>query len=598
MAHSGQIHLQPDDATSFATPPSAVVAPEVPGSVTYDWVGGAGDNGNGDWNTAADWSTDAVPGASATATFATGNFGYTVTGDATIGAIVVDGDGVTFDGTLTQNADGAATFLTALDYGSVTLDSNSFVTGGALDFTQGSLLQVQGILITTGGDADAVLVNGLGAQMIDSGNLLLNQLYVQNGASFAGDVTLNNGGNITLDTSSEFGGGSLTLLGSATLYDALAPGGTTGSGSVSDNIAFGNPGSTLDLASDPGVAFLVSGDISGDGNLLVSGGAVELAGTLSYTGSTTVTDGALQIDNLSNAINGPVFLTDGEFAFAAANGTAFSSVVTTVVGGGTSDTVSAGGATLLVYASSTSLSFIGGEGGSTVVAGSGTLNVAGGTNAGPGTGDYIFGGSGALNFTGGDSYDTVFGGAGIVNATGGSGADLIYGGTSGQDTLSTGAGNSTIVGGAGTSFFANGAGNAVVVAGASALINASAASGNDTLYAGGTATTIIGGYAGTEADVLGSGNATVYSGSGISDIFGNTGDVQLYLTQGFGGGTINVVGLTLAQLDITLVNYAPGEAQQALANDTVTGGNTFLTLSDNTHIDLWGITGLTNQNFS
>jgi hypothetical protein len=154
------------------------------------------------------------------------------------------------------------------------------------------------------------------------------------------------------------------------------------------------------------------------------------------------------------------------------------------------------------------------------------------------------------------------------------------------------------VGGAGTSFFANGAGNAVVVAGASALINASAASGNDTLYAGGTATTIIGGYAGTEADVLGSGNATVYSGSGISDIFGNTGDVQLYLTQGFGGGTINVVGLTLAQLDITLVNYAPGEAQQALANDTVTGGNTFLTLSDNTHIDLWGITGLTNQNFS
>ena len=597
MAHSGHIHLSADDALSLAPALEPVTLP-TPGSLSSEWVGGAGDNGNGDWNTAADWSSDSVPGASASATFATGNFGYTVTGDATIGAIVVDGDGVTFDGALTQNSGGAATFLSALDYASVTLDSNSFVSGGALNFADGSLLQVQGILISTGGTADVDLVNGIGAKQIDSANLTLNQLYVQNGGSFAGDLTLNDGGNVTLDTSSQFGGGSLTLLGSATLYDAAAAGSSTGSGSISDNITLGAAGSTLNLASDPGVALLVSGDISGAGNLLVSGGSVELGGTLTYSGSTIVTDGALQIDNLSTVINGPVYLTDGEFGFAAAGGSEALAFPVTVVGGGSSDTVSAGGVAMLVYASSTSLNFIGGVGGSTVVAGSGTLNVTGGANAGPGNGDLVYGNSGALNFTGGNSYDTVYGSSGIVNATGGSGADLIYGGSSGHDTLSTGAGNSTIVGGAGTTYFANGAGNAVVVAGASAFINATAASGNDTLYAGGAATTITGGYAGVEADVLGAGNATIYGGSGTSDIFGNKGDAQVYLTQGYGGGTIDVVGLTLAQLHITLVNYAPGEAQQALANDTVTGGNTFLTLSDNTHVELYGITGLTSANFN
>jgi hypothetical protein len=74
--------------------------------------------------------------------------------------------------------------------------------------------------------------------------------------------------------------------------------------------------------------------------------------------------------------------------------------------------------------------------------------------------------------------------------------------------------------------------------------------------------------------------------------------VQVYLTNGFGGGTFEVSGVTLSSLDILLVNYTPGEAQQALAHDTVAGGNTYLTLSDNTHIELFGITGLTSANFS
>lgn len=194
-----------------------------PDGGTDTWLGDSGAGGNGDWNTAADWSPSGVPGTLDTAVFATGNFGYTVTGDATIGAIQVNGDGVTFDGTITEATGGAASFLTVTNDGQVTLDANSFVTGQGLSLADGTLLDVQGILITTGGTADVVIDEGLNGQLIDSGTLDVNQLYVQTGASFAGSVALNDGGSITVDSSSSFGGGSVTLLGSALVYAAAAP---------------------------------------------------------------------------------------------------------------------------------------------------------------------------------------------------------------------------------------------------------------------------------------------------------------------------------------------------------------------------------------
>jgi hypothetical protein len=49
---------------------------------------------------------------------------------------------------------------------------------------------------------------------------------------------------------------------------------------------------------------------------------------------------------------------------------------------------------------------------------------------------------------------------------------------------------------------------------------------------------------------------------------------------------------------INLFGYANGTAQQALASETVAGGNTYLALSDNTRIDLFGVTNLTMANFT
>lgn len=547
--------------------------------------------GNGDWNTGADWAGGSVPGATATATFATGDQGYTVTGDATIGAITVDGDGVTFDGAITEDSAGGATFLSATDGAYVTLDQDAFFTGNAVNFADGTVLEVQGTLITTGGTADVVLIDGLNADAIASSALTVNQLYVQDAGSFTGDVTLNDGGDITLDTSSSFGGDTISLLGSGTIYEAVAPGGTSGSGSVADNIGFATAGGALTLGADPTATLLVSGDITGSGSLLIAGGTVELTGVNTYTGGTEVQFGTLQIDSATALPGSRVLLSGGALVTEQlATGTLSDTVIAAA---GTSDTVDAIGGNILAFgAAGQALTFLGGANASTIVGGEAAVTYIGGS-----ANDAVFGGSGAVNYTGGTGVSTLIGGAGEIIANGGAGGSVIYGGSSGLDQLSTGSGNSTLVGGSHATFDATGSGNSLIVVGAGGQVNANTASGNDTIFAGDAPTTILAGIGGVEQDILQTGNATIYGNTGTSEIFGGSGDLSLVLGNGFGGGTIKIAGLSASQLTITLVNYGSGEASQVLASETVSGGNTYLALSDNTHVDLFGITGLTSNNF-
>jgi hypothetical protein len=530
----------------------------MPQPQSFNWVGGR--NGNGDWNKARNWNPAQVPGTSATVTFATGLSGYTVTGDATISGITVDGDGVTFDGAITEASGGAASFLTVTNGGQVTLDQNSFVTGQGLDFADGTLLDVQGTLIASGGTADVAIVEGLDGEMIVAGTLDLNQLYVQTGGSYAGNLTLNNNGSVTIDTSSSFGGGSLTLLGTASLYAAAAPEATGGSVGVGDAIAAGAADSYLNLGADPGVTLALGGPISGDCALIVTGGSVELQGDNTYTGITDVTGGGtLTIDQPGGVPSDLIFLNDGAFANVSnIGGTLVVPYQDTVVAGGSSDTVDAGG------------------------------------------GVFLWGGvAGTLTFVGGAAPSTVIGGPGTLTATGGSAGDLIFGGTSGHDRLYTGAGNSTLVGGAGASLIGDGAGNAVLVAGGNnVLADCSHDTGTVTVFgATGDAISVEGG-AGTIYAVVNTSDATIFGGRGTVTAFSTTGSLALDYVVGFGGGTTNVIGFNAASDLITLVGYATGTGQQALASETVSGGNTFLELSDGTHINLFGVTDLTAANFA
>jgi autotransporter-associated beta strand protein len=573
---------------SHGTPHAETAAARGAGA---SWQGDSGSGGNGDWNTGADWASGSVPGATATATFATGDQGYTVTGDATIGAIAVNGDGVTFDGAITQDSAGGASFLSATNGAYVTLDENAFFTGNGLNFADGTVLEVQGTLITTGGTADLVLIDGLNADAISSGVLTVNQLYVQDGGSFTGDIALNDGGAINLDTSASFGGSTISLLGSGSIYESAAPGGDGGSGSVAENIGFAAAGGTLNLGADPSATLLVSGNITGSGSLLITGGTVELTGANTYTGGTEVQFGTLQIDTATALPGSRVLLSGGALVTEQlATGTLSDTVIAAA---GTSDTVNAIGGNILAFgAAGQALTFLGGANASTVVGGEAAVTYVGGS-----ANDAVFGGSGAVNFTGGTGVSTLVGGAGEIIANGGVGGSVIYGGSSGLDQLSTGTGNSTLVGGSHATFTANGASNSLIVVGAGGQVNANDASGNDTIFGGDSPVSILSGVGGVEQDVLQTGNATIYDNTGTSEIFGGSGDLNLVLANGFGGGTIKIAALSAGQLTITLVNYGSSEASQILASETVSGGNTYLALNDNTHVDLFGITGLTTSNF-
>ncbi len=589
MAHHNQFWA--NDQVDW-TIPAAFAINLPPPTASENWIGGMG--GNGDWNTPADWSQNSVPGATAKVAFATGDAPYTVTGDATISAITVDGDNVTFDGAITQDSVGAGTFLKGLSGATVILGPTSVFTGetGALQFSNGSLLDVQGSLLIGGGSADVIIDEGLSGTIVSASALNVNQLYVQNGASYAGDVILNAGGSITSDTSSTLGGGKIFLLGSATIYEALAAGQANGTASISDPISF-SVGGTLTVATDVGATLFLSGAITGAGSLLINNGSVELAGTNTYTGSTIVQNAGLIVDGQGGVPTGLILLSNSSLTTQLPDSSA-GAFSDTVVGFGATDTIYAAAGNLEVYASQTGLlTFVGGIATDTIIGGAGDVNVTAGT-----AGDLVFGNTGSLTFTGGAGASTVVGGAGTVNATGGTGGDLIFSGTSGHDILRTGDGPATLVGGQSAQLFATGTGNSVLVDGGNGFLNAAASLGNDTLFGGNAGSdTLISGAA-TNTVVLGGGATTFYT-TGTADVFAGAGALTLAYVAGIGGGQTNVLGFNLGNDQISLAGYAQGTAQQILADETVSGGNTILQIPQGgDQVVLFGVTGFTAANFS
>lgn len=516
---------------------------------SFTWNAASG----GDWNTPADWTQNTVPGATDTVIFDVGSAAYTVTGDATIGGIAVATDNVTFDGQLMVGTGG----LTATQGAYVTLDNNAFVDdSGTLAFDTGSTLEVDGTLITEGGTIDSALVTGFDGNWTDAATVTLNQLYVNSGASFAGNVTLNDGGGITLDTSAIFGGGTLTLAGNGSVYVGAAVGDTAGTFGLSDAIiTSATAGDGLTLAADPGTTVDMTGNITGTGYVYINSGDVVLAGADNYSGGTVVDSAALTVIGATVG-TGAIFLqnaaveTDADSTGAAA--------AETVVGAVGADTVTANAGSLLVFGADAT----------------------------------------GLTFQGGLNASTVVGGAGVLLATGGAVGDLIFGGGSGADVLNTGTGPATLVGGAGGMLTATGSANDVLVAAAgNTTLNGAASSGNDVLVSLGTGRTLLAGGSGLSTVVAGSATNVIFGSSGTQDVFlQNAAGNELEFTHG-AAGLMDVIGFTASDT-ILLAGYSSGEAQNAVASEVINSGNTILTLSDNTQIVLFGFTGLTTGNFT
>jgi Ca2+-binding RTX toxin-like protein len=258
----------------------------------------------------------------------------------------------------------------------------------------------------------------------------------------------------------------------------------------------------------------------------------------------------------------------GTVSIAAGNGNDLFSLPTGssyVVGfGNGNDTVYAAGTGTIVGGTGNNLFFADGphaqnlivsEGNAdTIVAGAGNVTI--GTF---GTNPAIYGGSGTLTYFGlAAGTPTVSAGTGTETLFGGPGTDMTYldGGNTGSSTniFAAGSGNETLN--------AGGATHGLEIATGTGSLDAIGSKGPDTFYGGAGAATM--------------------TGNGGSDVFvfGNTG--------GHTGGTDIITDFNSSDTFI-LSGYGANAAATAFADATVTGGNSFVKLSDGTSIEFVGI---------
>jgi hypothetical protein len=384
-------------------------------------------------------------------------------------------------------------------------------------------------------------------------------------------VTVPNGTNVVSDTAD----GAVTLAGGGNnqLFLAASNGTTTfvsngGSGVYLANQAAG--GNT----NGNNMVFITDGANGTSGNYVVdtsSGTNVieALAGNDTIAGGTGADTISIVTGNdLIQAIGTDVISCDS------------------VAGG--SDTVNAGSDPNIVkvFQNLSSLTFLGGPGQSVIVGGTLPMNVVGWAGS-----DTVWGSSGGGQYWGGQagsSYLEAGAGAGSCTLAGGNGDNnAMFAANAADDVLAAGGGYETL-GGAdatGNNQFFSGSGNTVILAG-HGDDTVSMAAGNSTVFAGSNTLTFANapGYI-----VASSGNQTIMGG----------GPSEIYLFRSdLGGGNSVIDSFNPAQDQIAFWNYSANDVDAALAAQTNSGGNTFVTLGDNTRISFMGLQHLDSSSVS
>lgn len=270
-------------------------------------------------------------------------------------------------------------------------------------------------------------------------------------------------------------------------------------------------------------------------------------------------------------------------AFGSGNSLANSGGQDIFFGGAGDDTINATGSNVSVVGGAGGMTFIdsnttpGGQN-ALIFAGSGAVNV----NGGAGSVTVVGGAGGGVIMGGSAGNNVLFAGSGPVTMQGGGSGDLILGGATGGDVLMAGSGNETLLAGAG--------GNNQITGG----------SGNDAIVLTGGNNTVVGGSAGSELVWSGSGNTSITGGAANMNIVAGlnanetvqagTGNDMFTFTNGMAGGSMVINNFNTATDTISLNGYAANSA-----NITTAGGSTMITLSDNTKIQLIGVTNLPNS---
>lgn len=198
-----------------------------------------------------------------------------------------------------------------------------------------------------------------------------------------------------------------------------------------------------------------------------------------------------------------------------------------------------------------------------------------------------FAGRGKTVFLAIGGANSLVGTAGAVSAAAtGSASLLAYGASVGGNALLGDGAAATLVGGGNGDTLAGVVGQNVLVA----------AGGNETLFAASTSqvNVLIGG-SGTDLMASDAGGSMFVAGTGLNQVIASGNANAFDFIFGKAGGTMLVVGFNDTDA-INLSGYAPGAATTALNTAHVSGGNTTITLADNTKITLFGFTGLAAHN--
>ena len=329
-----------------------------------------------------------------------------------------------------------------------------------------------------------------------------------------------------------------------------------------------------------GADLIAAGDI---GHVTIDGGANDPTiflgpGQALFTGGTghaTVVAG-VGTDTLNTAGGTQIWLGGGS-TFVNSTG------ADTVIGGGGSATVNASAGNAFIFAGTGSLAFNGGAGVTTILG-----NASGSASLQGGGGSVIALSYAATQFTGGSGADTIAGFGGSLTVHGGSGAGLFLGGPAGHNLLVGGSGQSILLGGGGsdTLIAGSGAGDVLLAGPGAETLTGAGTAGAHRLYAGPGANVLI----------AGSGNTQFLGGTGAATMVAGTG-LNLFAFASGNAGSITIEGFNPALDYLSLVGFAPGAVATVLAGSTNAGGSQSLTLSDGTHITLYGFVGLTAGNF-
>ena len=227
----------------------------------------------------------------------------------------------------------------------------------------------------------------------------------------------------------------------------------------------------------------------------------------------------------------------------------------------------------------------------------------------------MFGGKGGVNYASGAAYDIVVGGAGALNGQTGAAGGQLWGNSASDTLRAGGAASSVLVANSGGQLFSTGSGGNFLVAGAgTTVLDGSKASGADVFFGGGQGTQssfllgsgadLVGTGTGTSTVQLGSGRSAVFA-FGTSTITAGTGGADLVL-----GGAVTFSVAQGAARNFVLYNFVPGTshinlsgygtnaAASAVASQVNGGGQTVLTLSDSTQLQLIGVAKVNSSFFA